>query len=549
MISKIRSSFKAQSSQVILWILLFAMAGTGSFIGLLRKSMGPDGTVAFRVNGVDVPINVLRSRASNEEQRIAMIKERFGPAAPQMLSWYGLDRSPVDIASEALLFEAIMSDLSYRLGIAIDQETASRSIFSQGFVRSAIGEVIPHELLDRRQGADGGDLLKKYLEHQGLNLAFFDTLVEDAMRRATVSSLIAESAILPEAALKDQYAARYSARRYSYATLPLAYYRNKITVADIPQAELRAFYDRENESRSRYWRPESRTGTFWKISMKAYPSAVSDEKIAAYYDSHRAEFVEPSGKQKPLTSVKAQIRELLAADIFKAQFSADAQRIIRASPAEFASFIREKSAESTSISNATEVISLAHHKLFSLGLNRKGFVVDGNTGIIVDLTKIEPAVLPSFETVQDAVAADYRDFKALEEVYRDISAARTMSTGFEDLIKKVGAKSEKTDFIVPESDSWKKLTEKGLPTNTMVYVTAPGILLDRRTKDGVILVRLDERAPDDSERYVAQKEKLWLELIGTEMQMVLTTSVAHLQKIAIIKSYQQSQNTPDFLDF
>lgn len=548
MISKIRSSFKTQSSQVVLWILLFAMAGTGSFIGLLRRSMGPDGTVAFRVNGVDVPMNVLRARTANEEQRIAMIRERFGPAAPQMLSWYGLDRAPVEIASEELLFEAIVSDLSYKLGIAIDRETAARGLYSQGFVRSAIGNVIPQELMDHRHGNDG-DLLKRYLERQGLSMAFFDALVENAVRRAAVTSIIAESAVLPEAALKDQYVARNAARQYSYATLPLSYYRNQISLTDIPEAELRAFYERENETRRRYWRPEARTGTIWKISSSAYPISVSDERIGAYYDSHKAEFVEPSGKQKPLSAVKAQIKELLTNDIFRSQFSADAQRIIRASPDEFAGFLKDKKAESSKVDRATEVTSLAHQKLFNLGLNRKGYVVDGHTGSIIELVKIDPAQLPSFEEVRDQVAADYRDYRALEEAYRDISVARSASSGFEELVHKVGAKVEKTALVTPDSAGWKQLTEKGLPTNTMIFVTAPGVLIDRRNKEGIVLVRLNECASVDSEHYVAQKEKLWQELIGAEMQMMLATSVAHLQKIAIIKSYQQSQNTPDFLDF
>lgn len=245
---------------------------------------------------------------------------------------------------------------------------------------------------------------------------------------------------------------------------------------------------------------------------------------------------------KTLASVQADIKKQLTQDRFKQTFTAQAQRVLRTldeQPGALEAFVKEhkgvkKETGAVSATNATPVAK----RLFALKKGKYAVVVDGNSGVLVQLTDIKPGYLPKLEAVKARVEKDIRENRARDA--RDKELARITKQAHAGSLDKaktaLASTRSTTPFISKESaQEVDKLRKQGLPVDEMLALDAPNSVastVEALTGDGY-LFQLVERtlvAQEDAAAYETVKQSLY----RTYKQRLEGGFVASLQRFATI---------------
>ncbi len=285
MITVIRRYLQGTAYKIVIWIIVIMLAIAFALPPLLRQVPGRGGW-AFRVNGEEVAYGDFVREAEAQRERIALFRMQFGQYADWLLESMGRGANPRILAFEALVREELMNQLADELGIYLHPDFIARQLQDPAFLRQELGALIPPGVVDAA-GTINRQLLKKYLQRQGLSVDAFERKVERILMRKMVMELLSTVLYIPAFDLKQQYITEHTAKKFSILTLPFDAFLKEEQAKKITDQELKGFFDQQNKNLKRYFVPEKRSGTLWKFTPSTYGITITQKQIEEYYNDNK----------------------------------------------------------------------------------------------------------------------------------------------------------------------------------------------------------------------------------------------------------------------
>jgi peptidyl-prolyl cis-trans isomerase D len=242
--------------------------GIGSSLGIGAPPAGVVATIGDQQ--VTVP--------EVQREARAMIRQQFpkgGPQASMLLPYFASQAAEQLINEKALVAEA------HRMGLRVSDDEL-RDELQHGQLASLLfpdGKFV------------GQEQYEDFVQRNDLTVPQFEGLEKDFIIVRKLRALVASSAFIGDADVRDEFISRNTKVKFEYAV---------ITQADILKGlhptdeELKAFYDR-NKATYNNSIPEKRQIKYSIVDSRrvAAGTAVTDQDLQAYYDQHREEFRVP----------------------------------------------------------------------------------------------------------------------------------------------------------------------------------------------------------------------------------------------------------------
>jgi len=242
--------------------------GIGSSLGIGAPPAGVLATIGDQT--VTVP--------EVQREARAMIRQQFprgGPQASMLLPYFASQAAEQLINEKALVAEA------HRMGLRVSDEEL-RDELQHGQLGSMLfpdGKFV------------GQEQYEDFVQRNDLTVPQFEALEKDFILVRKLRALVASSAFVGDADVRDEFINRNTKVKFEYAV---------ITQADILKGlhptdeELKAFYDR-NKATYNNSIPEKRQIKYVVIDTgkTAAATTVTDQDLQSYYDQHRDEFRVP----------------------------------------------------------------------------------------------------------------------------------------------------------------------------------------------------------------------------------------------------------------
>jgi peptidyl-prolyl cis-trans isomerase D len=242
--------------------------GIGSSLGIGAPPPGVLATIGDQT--VTVP--------EVQREARAMIRQQFprgGPQASMLLPYFASQAAEQLINEKALVAEA------HRMGLRVSDDEL-RDELQHGQLGSMLfpdGKFV------------GQEQYEDFVQRNDLTVPQFEALEKDFILVRKLRALVASSAFVGDADVRDEFISRNTKVKFEYAV---------ITQADILKGlhptdeELKAFYDR-NKATYNNSIPEKRQIKYVVIDTgkTAAATTVTDQDLQSYYDQHRDEFRVP----------------------------------------------------------------------------------------------------------------------------------------------------------------------------------------------------------------------------------------------------------------
>jgi peptidyl-prolyl cis-trans isomerase D len=242
--------------------------GIGSSLGIGAPPAGVLATIGDQT--VTVP--------EVQREARAMIRQQFprgGPQASMLLPYFASQAAEQLINEKALVAEA------HRMGLRVSDDEL-RDELQHGQLGSMLfpdGKFV------------GQEQYEDFVQRNDLTVPQFEALEKDFILVRKLRALVASSAFVGDADVRDEFISRNTKVKFEYAV---------ITQADILKGlhptdeELKAFYDR-NKATYNNSIPEKRQIKYIVIDTgkTAAATTVTDQDLQSYYDQHREEFRVP----------------------------------------------------------------------------------------------------------------------------------------------------------------------------------------------------------------------------------------------------------------
>lgn len=522
MISTIRKGLNKKSLRVIVWVLLLALFGLPSVLSIFKRFSQPSLSSIATVNGHEIDMNTYKQKVAEEERRLQFFKQ-FGAQAEELLRQLGMQGGAPQLALNALIQDTLIQNSAHDLAIQLSPEYVSNKIQDPSFLLQSLSDLIPPALFSEAGTLDF-QVLAQYLQRQGISMAAFEKMVEDAIYKDVVFKLVQGALYVPTPVLKELYAQEYSNKKFLIVPFSRAEALQTVKKEVPSDEQLKKYFAAQNAQARRYWVPEKRHITIWTFNPTSYGITISDKEIKTYFAKNKEAY-----KGQDLAKATPAIKEILQKEKFRRLFNLDAPRIIAGSAHDaslFSTFIANKNGQKSQKTVENDQSPVAR-KAFVVAAGKKGFVLEDVQGFIVAVDKIEPAYLPDFESLKAAVLRDYYNKEAQELLEKRLIEVQQKEA--------TPAKSETTGWINPQKlETAETLKKQGLPVTRMMRMTHKGDFLDAFSPENAYLVRLEEIEPVDEAQFEAKKPELVKSLLNRKAQQIAQAFVASLQKNATI---------------
>lgn len=349
MIIELRKQLKGRGFKIVLWITFISM-GIVFAPSFFRKSSGSKLVVAT-VNGNDIGYAAFEYRVHQETERIAMLRQQFGPEADMLLKAFGMD-NPKSVAYQSLVQEELLTQVARGLHLVVSPDYIAQKLCDTNFIMQELGDLIPPYLIDEF-GCVNMNALKTFLQRNRITVSDFEAAIESKMQHALVKDIVAGATYVSRAELAYKTFAEKQAKDFSVLLFKFEDYLNKARKNKVTDDELLAYFEKNNAQSKRYWEPERRSGTVWHFSPSDFSSAVSDDEVESYYNQQKAQkFIKEPAKVK--------VRRILfpvsksADEAAMGEIQAKAQSVYQEAindPAQFAQLAQKYSGDKKTASN------------------------------------------------------------------------------------------------------------------------------------------------------------------------------------------------------
>jgi peptidyl-prolyl cis-trans isomerase D len=242
--------------------------GIGSSLGIGAPPAGVLATIGDQT--VTVP--------EVQREARAMIRQQFprgGPQASMLLPYFASQAAEQLINEKALVAEA------HRMGLRVSDDEL-RDELQHGQLGSMLfpeGKFV------------GQEQYEDFVQRNDLTVPQFEALEKDFILVRKLRALVASSAFVGDADVRDEFISRNTKVKFEYAVITQADILKGLRPTD---EELKAFYDR-NKATYNNSIPEKRQIKYVVIDSgkTAAATTVTDQDLQSYYDQHRDEFRVP----------------------------------------------------------------------------------------------------------------------------------------------------------------------------------------------------------------------------------------------------------------
>lgn len=465
MITVLRDYFK-RGSQIILWIVIGAFV-----VGFLPMAFrGTSGSTpwAMRINGQEVSALALAIEQGHQQEQLMAVRQQYGEYADLILSMMGI-KDPQQEAIKKLQTQELLNQFADSLGIQISPDFIAKRLNDPSFVAKSLTDVIPPYIVDPVMGINHA-MLSRYLKHTHMTVDMFEQQIERALLERLIIEFVATTLYIPEFDIKQKYMLDFAKKSFSVLSFELKDFLAKEKENKVSEADLKKFYDEQNNATKRYWVPEKRSGELWTFTPKAYNITISDEVIKEYYDTNKLkQFID-----KP---AEVEVRALLVTvpDVSqrasKQEKAARLKDEIMQDPSQFAA-IAKRSSDDKETADKGGLIKPFSRGTHETSFDRAAFLLpeDGAVSDVIETSR-------GFEILQ-RVKKTAPQFKPLSAVRKEIESnlkEQQFSKRFATDIRKV-IDNEKAlaSFIAERGGSAKKLSKVGAEENPHLFKLQEG---------------------------------------------------------------------------
>lgn len=499
MISDMRTKFKKTGFQVIIWLVLLSMVGLASLPELLKKLWGEPSEWSISVNGTKASVQRYYQKIEEQKQFIMMLKKQFGAYADMLLSSYGLNADPKELAVKTLIQELLLGNVANKLKLKVDPEYAHQEILKQ----------LPPEMLS--SGNIDMHSLSKMLNYTSVD--DFTKEIESNIKNKIVLDFTKAAAYVPEFVVKNEYNKADIKKKYSILVFPLDKYLANAKKATLTDKEIETYY---NANKKKYMTQEKREGLMWEFNPETYGINVTEKEIENYYNKNKKLYI-----SQPL---KLQVKHILfkvADPKDMATVRPQAQKVLEEllqDKTKFSEFVKQYSQDKDA--KSTEVIEFSKGQK-DPAFERAAFELESNDDIsglietkegleIIQRIGKKPATFKKLDDVKNQIKETVKKerFKKLfdldaKQLVRRVNSAEKdpgfrLRQGFDGHVAGQGKKSELISGFVTQ----KKGTEKKLNLKANDQATNTQKLFTVKEEQGLVYYTQDDKG------YIIQLTKI-----------------------------------------
>ncbi len=422
MIGSIRQQMQKSGAKIILWLTLFAVAGS-SFIYLFTFSRKfKENTVAM-VNDESISYQEFRRKYAEAQQFMQHVRKMYGKDADMILKLYGFDKKPQDVVIEGLISEKAVQSAANGLGTQVSNEYLQEKIRDPLFSREHLANLLPPELYI------GGTIdltsLNYYLQRQGISESEFEESLADTMQRYLFEKLVEGGLYIPRSVIQNAFERQYLKKKYVLLTLSFADYLKEARKEKLSDDAITKFYDSHKEQ---YRIPEKRAARVWTFDPETYGVAISVKDLESEYHKRKKTYIE-----KP-EEMELQRILITFTDKNKVEMRAKAQELLKKvkdKPESFGTIaqeysrVKDKGAKIT-VKRGEKMDPYFEQTAFNLKVNEISPVMETSEGfeIIKLLSKKEPVYKP-FDKVKETLAKELKSEKFTKDF--NVNAQRVIN--------------------------------------------------------------------------------------------------------------------------
>jgi len=290
MLTTIRHTLQKSGKNVLLWLVLLAMAGVFSIPTLLKREVTMPWAV--EVNGVIVPYTDYQRTVQMYQELIAQIRSQYGQMADMIMQSMGMPLNPQALAMEKFVSEALLDSTAHAVGIVVGGDMIGQKIGDPEYARHYLSDIVPPYVYEGGKTINP-KALSYYLQKQGIAMNDFEEMIAKAIAREMVVNIINMVSYVPEFEVAWAYQTKYADKKLNIIALMTGQYIQKAAQEDVPDAVLEKYFEEENRTYDRYAVAEKRSGTLYTIKAQQYRGAVDEKAIEDYYEKNKIkEFVD-----------------------------------------------------------------------------------------------------------------------------------------------------------------------------------------------------------------------------------------------------------------
>lgn len=396
MLDKLRKGAGGWVAQLFIALLVvsFAVWGVSDIFTGFRSD-----TVAT-VGGTDVTIQDFAREYELAKRRLSQQIQQ--PITDEQARLFGI---PGQVLGR-MVGDATLSDEAATLGLGVSGDTLAQQIRDDPAFHGANGQF------------DRGTFLQVIRSNGMTENQFVENLRESYIRQQLISALVG-GIELPDAYMRAFHDYQSEERDISYVILPAS------LAGEIPEpgdAELSTFFEAH---KSDYRAPELRAAEVMAMTPAdmADVGAITDEEARTVYDQQLASrFTSPEQREvEQIVFKDAADAELATAALAAGKTFDDllTERGLKPADVDLGLITRDKLVD-------PKVAEVA----FSLPADGVSEVIEGRFGpVMVRVSRIEPAVVQSFEEVKDQIKKELADAKAAQEIADQLNVIEDARAG------------------------------------------------------------------------------------------------------------------------
>lgn len=462
LITKIRTGIQKPWAKGILFFFLLALFGGIGIGNALKRLLGGRTDGIGVVNNQEIPKNLFLRKKHEAESLINSLYQRFGQAAPMIMSMQGINQNPEEAALESIVQTMLLDQLVAKMPVHLASDYVDLKLQEPYFMASRLQGILPQGVITP-EGKLNIEAYQQFMSHYAIT---------DEMKAEIAQSLSQELALdlvdslfwLPKFAASEFLRNKNGLRKFSIAKFQLDDFVKEAQKKKATDQELKAFFDAQNDKNKRYYIPAKRNGTRWTFNAQDFPLTITDQELEAYYKKVKhARFID-----KP-TQIK--IREIILDDVkgkglkqLRAEINEIYQKVI-VNPKDFAKIAQEYSTGKTAKNGGLvdffkrgEKDKALERAAFKLKENEEvSSVIELEQGkgfaLVQRIDRKETEFKPLAQ-VKDELIKTLKEKKFSVEFVKMASKVTKLQDGtnqaFQEFVKKYKGKEEKIDAVAKE---------------------------------------------------------------------------------------------------
>lgn len=491
--AKLTTRQRAYQTIMVVFAISLGLAGVSS-LPVLFKLIWSKGAALAVVNDLPVTQQEYMRKVRMEQHKIQAYRQQFGEAASQIFKALGMSENPREAALEQLINDKVVLSVAQRLHMQLAPAYVGKKISDPTILYNFFGDGLPSVLFNQQTKQIDYTKLGQFLSRQGMTMRQFEEAIEDTIKEYMTLALVQGAAVVSPAALEKALLQKFAPKAFTMTKLPLAQFLKVEQAKSISDEELAGYYAQVQEA---YQAPEKRAGNVWVFKKSGYALAAAAK--------------EASDKEEK----------------FSEQFNKDMAAVMNAPEMAVTALARQKNGVKKALA-AQELRENEQNpvvkQLFGLSVGRRGFFVEGDTGYLVELIKVEKGAALPLAQVKEKVMADLRKERALQALEKHISEKSDWA----------GEKASSIAWKPGNDQAFEAWRKEGVAVERIKKMFAVGQELVGFASDFAYRVKVDAVSAVDAQ--VADKERASLqkELAAEAAQQTMYEFIASSREHATI---------------